>query len=179
MIKLNAHNFIALIVCICLPNVLMGQVLPNCTTQECYDEWLSEQRDQAFSRIRGLGATHHANENPASSIASAYYNQLTDEFFVGDRTFHRDDHDAALATLGQENTRAPQGFGWQIVAPAEYAGYMRIVQGLDTPMDQTIYNNCVVARSRGVSESVLREVRASCRETARDPSMLDRLRWGD
>jgi len=179
MIKHRVHNLIALIMCICLPDVSIGQVLPNCTTQECYNEWLSEQTDQALSRIRNLGSNYRANEHRAANIASAYYNQLTDEFFIGDRAFHRDDHDAALATLGQENTRSPSGVGWSRISETEYVNYMRIVQGLDTPMDQTIYNNCVVARSRGASESVLREVRASCRETARDPGMLDRLRWGN
>lgn len=108
-----------------------------------------------------------------------YYNSLTDEFFMGNRVFHSDDHEAAIATQGQRNTRSPSGVGWRRISETDYVNYMRMVRGLDTPMDQTIYNNCVVARSRGASESVMREVRASCRETARNPSRLERWRWGD
>jgi hypothetical protein len=110
---------------------------------------------------------------------NVFYNTLTEEFFVGDRAFHHDDHEAALATLGQRNTRTPSGFGWNRVSEKTYIAYMRSVKGFDTPMDQAIYNNCVVVRSRGASESVLREVRDSCRETAENPSRLDRWRWGD
>jgi hypothetical protein len=115
----------------------------------------------------------------AQEAGGYYYNSLTDEFFMGDKVFRSDDHEAAIATQGQRNARSPSGVGWMRISETDYVNYMRMVQGLDTPMDQTIYNNCVVARSRGASESVLREVRASCRETARNPSMLERWRWGD
>jgi hypothetical protein len=115
---------------------------------------------------------------PLPPPAFAYYNSVTDEFFRGDQTFHRNEHNTAIKTMNRGNTRRPSGVGWQAITETEYGSYLSIVLGTTQPMDQTIYNNCVVARSRGASESVVREVRASCRETARNPSRLDRLRWG-
>jgi hypothetical protein len=170
---------IGLFICTCLPTLAAGKILPNCSSQDCYDEWLNERRDEALNRIMYLGNTSRLSPEQAPSFSIAYYNSLTDEFFVGDRAFHRDDDEAALATRGLSNTQAPSGIGWRPISETEYIGYMRLVLVVDTPVDQTIYNNCVVAKSRDASESVLREVRASCRETARNPSRLDRWRWGD
>ena len=47
------------------------------------------------------------------TFSIAYYNPLTEEIFVGDRIFHKNDHEAALETLGQRNTVAPSDVGWQ------------------------------------------------------------------
>lgn len=171
-------HLIGLSICIWLPTLASAQVLPNCNSQDCYDEWLNEQRDEALNRIINLGNTSRFGEEIATTFSVAYYNSLTDEFFVGDRAFHRDNYEAAIVSRGLRNTRAPSGIGWRPISETEYIGYMRLVLDVDTPIDQNIYNNCVVARSRGASESVLREVRASCRETARNPSRLDRWRWG-
>lgn len=179
--------------------------LRDCITQECVVAALNRMRDDELRPIQGLSFGTAITEQPTSQFSApvemrppsaswriqeqrvserktvhrVYFNHITDEFFIGDRVFHRDDHEAALATFDQVNTRIPEGVGWQAIDLTQYTRYMRIVQGLDTPMDQAIYNNCVVARSRGVSEKVLSEVRASCRETAKNPSMIDRWRWGD
>lgn len=166
-------------VSICLPTLGVGQTLMNCGSQECYNDQLNAQRAEALDRIIELGNSPQLAADQAPIIAVAYYNSLTDEFFVGDRTFHRDDHEAALDTQGKRNTAIPVGIGWRPIAETQYIGYMRMVMGLDTPIDHIIYNNCVVARSRELSDSVTNEVRTSCRETARNPSMLDRWRWGD
>lgn len=120
-----------------------------------------------------------APSQPARIPAFAYYNPITDEFYRGDQIFHRDDHGIAIQTMDQRNTSRPSGVGWRAITEAEYGRYLSIVLGTTRPIDQTIYNNCVVTRSRGASPSALREVRASCRITARDPSVFDRLRWGN
>jgi hypothetical protein len=111
--------------------------------------------------------------------AFAYFNPVTDEFFRGDQVFHRDEHSIAIETMNERNTRQPSGVGWRAITEGEYVNYLSIVLGTTQPIDRTIYNNCVIARSRDIPQSVFREVRASCRETAVNPSMLDRLRWGD
>lgn len=41
-----------------------------------------------------------------------------------------------------------------------------------------IYDNCVLSKSRGVDQSALRNVRSICREISINPSLLQRLRWG-
>ena len=43
----------------------------------------------------------------------------------------------------------------------------------------TIYNNCVIAKSKGVDRSTLRNVRSVCSDISRNPSTLQRWRWGD
>lgn len=42
-----------------------------------------------------------------------------------------------------------------------------------------IYDNCVVAKSKGVERSAMRNVRSVCREISRNPTVLQRLRWGN
>ena len=140
--RMRSFAFLHLIgwfVCLCLPTLGAGQTLPNCGSQECYNEWLNAQRAEALNRISELGNPPQLTADHAPIIAVAYYNSLTDEFFVGDRIFHRDDHEAALATQGIRNTGSPVGTGWRPIAETQYVGYMRLVMGLETPVDQTIY----------------------------------------
>lgn len=42
-----------------------------------------------------------------------------------------------------------------------------------------IYNNCVVEKSKGVEKSAMPNVRSVCREISKNPSTLQRWRWGD
>lgn len=111
--------------------------------------------------------------------AFAYFNPVTDEFFRGDQIFHRDEHSIAIETMNQSNSSRPSGVGWRAITEGEYGSYLSIVLGTTQPINQTIYNNCVIARSRDIPQNVLREVRASCREIAENPSMFNRLRWGN
>jgi hypothetical protein len=132
---------------------------------------------QKMPQVPKLDFSHGAADKRAPAVA--YHNSLTDELFVGDRTFKINNHVAALESLGQKNTVAPEGVGWTILTNEEYVRYMRRVKGMDTPSDPIIYNNCVVSKSSNVSDRVLREVRNSCRAVARNPSLIDRLRWGN
>lgn len=114
-----------------------------------------------------------------------FYSPSLGRYSVGGVEFDEEEYDVALQSVnfldrpGSPQTPAPD---WRRLRGDQYGRYLQsISEGGDParPVDQTIYNNCVIARSRGTSESVLREVRASCRETAKNPSMLDRWRWGD
>lgn len=46
--------------------------------------------------------------------------------------------------------------------------------------EEIIYNNCIVSKSQNVdSATVFRSVRSVCREISRNPTMLQRWRWGN
>lgn len=117
-------------------------------------------------------------EKKVRTFSIAYYNPLTEEIFVGDRIFDKNDLEAALETLGQRNTVAPSDVGWRPLSYNQYVSYIRKIRGMDNPIETVIYNNCVISKSRGVSDKILREVRSSCRAVARNPSSRDLLRWG-
>ena len=117
-------------------------------------------------------------EKKVRTFSIAYYNPLTEEIFVGDRIFDKNDLEAALETLGQRNTVAPSDVGWRPLSYDQYVSYIRKIRGMDNPIETVIYNNCVISKSRGVSDKILREVRSSCRAVARNPSSRDLLRWG-
>jgi hypothetical protein len=114
--------------------------------------------------------------------AIAYHNPLTDQMYVGDRIFSVNDRATALSTVGQRNTSAPQGVGWQPLSEGSYIEWVREMRG-DRPSASTsgnysgIFNNCVIDKSRGIPNNALPQVRAACDEIARNPSFLDRLRW--
>lgn len=44
---------------------------------------------------------------------------------------------------------------------------------------ETIFNNCVVAKSKNIDSSALYNVRLLCAEIAQSPSLWHRLRWGN
>lgn len=43
----------------------------------------------------------------------------------------------------------------------------------------TIYNNCVIAKSKDIDKRALINVRSVCREISENPSTLQRWRWGE
>ncbi len=116
------------------------------------------------------------------SPAIAYHNALTDQMYVGDRIFSVRDRATFLATVGQRNTSAPQGVGWQPLSEASYIEWVREIRG-ERPSASArgnysdIFNNCVIDRARGIPDNALPQVRAACEEIARNPSFLDRWRW--
>jgi hypothetical protein len=44
---------------------------------------------------------------------------------------------------------------------------------------ELIYNNCVISKSRGIGNSALDNVRSLCESISNDPSMLQKLKWGN
>jgi hypothetical protein len=114
--------------------------------------------------------------------AIAYHNPLTDHMYVGDKIFSVRDRATALATIGQRNTSVPEGVGWQPWSESSYIDWVREMRG-ERPTASTsgnyssIFNNCVVDKSRGIPNSAVPQVRAACDEIARNPSIFDRLRW--
>lgn len=42
-----------------------------------------------------------------------------------------------------------------------------------------IYDNCVISNSRGIDSSAMRNVRSLCERISENPTMLQRLRWGN
>jgi hypothetical protein len=114
-------------------------------------------------------------------VAPAYFNQVTNEMFVGDRIFDAADHVAAKQTWGIPNTKQPQGPGWVGLPESSYRSYMAKVNGNDVPDQagtEVIYRNCVIEKSQNQPESVVREIRAACRDISNDPSIIERWKWG-
>ena len=146
-------------------------------------EDVDKQRRKALENLSNLGTEANTSPNAVNTREDGgetiYYNPVTDEFFVGDRIFNRNNHDTALETFGQSNTRKPEGFGWRIISHAEYINYILLIQGEIQPVNSKIFNNCVIAKMKGRDKSILREVRSVCREIGRNPSMLERWRWGE
>ncbi len=121
-------------------------------------------------------------KTPKVWVAQAYFNQVTNEMFVGDRTFDAADHVVAKQTWGSSNTRQPDGPGWVPLPESSYSSYMAGVYGNAVP-DQSgkekLYRNCVIEKSENQPESVVREIRATCRDISNNPSSIERWKWGE
>lgn len=61
---------------------------------------------------------------PQAWTAPAYFNQATNEMFVGDRAFAATDVRSALETAQAPTTTAPQGEGWVPLPESSYRSYL-------------------------------------------------------
>lgn len=52
------------------------------------------------------------------------------------------------------------------------------VDSLQQAETNTIFDNCVISKSREVNSSAMRNVRSACRRISENPTMLQRWRWG-
>ena len=112
----------------------------------------------------------------------AYWNAATQQLYVGDRVFDKDDHVAAKETWGRYNTKKPEGPGWIGLTESSYTSYMAEVNGHKTPTQtgsEAIYRNCVIEKSVNQPESVVREIRAACRAISSNPSIDEKWKWGE
>lgn len=112
----------------------------------------------------------------------AYWNEATQQLYVGDRAFDKDDHVAAKETWGSYNTKKPEGPGWIGLPESSYTSYMAVVNGHKTSTQtgsEAIYRNCVIEKSANQPESVVREIRAACRAISNDPSIYEKWKWGE
>jgi hypothetical protein len=41
-----------------------------------------------------------------------------------------------------------------------------------------LYNNCVIAKSKGIDSSAVSSVRSVCREISKNPTTWQKLKWG-
>ncbi len=147
------------------------------------DERLKQLRIETDARIQRLLDAPPLNENSVTRPpAIAYWNEATQQMFVGDRAFNKDDHATAKATWGAYNTKKPEGPGWISLPESSYTNYMAVVNGHKQPGQsgsEAIYRNCVIEKSANQPESVIREIRATCRAISSDPSIFERWKWGE
>lgn len=79
------------------------------------------------------------------------------------------------------NQNEQEAVRWIALAAAQ--GYSKAIDILAEvqaeELARHIYNNCVIAKSKNVDVSVLREVRAICKQISLKPTALQRWRWGN
>jgi hypothetical protein len=147
------------------------------------DERLERMRLETEARIQRLLETPPLTAKPVTRPpAIAYWNEATHQMFVGDRAFNKDDHAAAKQTWGSYNTKKPEGPGWIALPESSYTSYMAVVNGHKEPGQsgsEAIYRNCVIEKSTNQPESVVREIRATCRDISSNPSLIERWKWGE
>lgn len=141
------------------------------------DRLLDESRARMDAMI---GNIKSQTAVPQAPPAIAYINNATGQLYVGDTIFMIEDHELAKSTWGKYNTKRPVGPGWEVYIDAFYFDYMAMVNGraIKNVEQDSVYINCVIDKSEGIAESAMREVRASCREIAKNPSAYDQWRWG-